>query len=449
MDFNKIKEVLIKALVDKCVDEYEIYYASGSDCSVGALNREVNNFSSGSNAGICLRLLADGKMGYASTELFEETELISLVDRAIENALATEKEDLVGIYCGSDEYEDKTTPVFNPIDVSELKNDAKQLCDRLFDEDKRVTDGTSTQCISTSSTVRIVNSHGLDLENTSGVNVLFAEAVLSKDGESQAAYVTREYKGDKDETMIEMAKKAVGDALDKMNASLVSTGKYNVIIDGKPMRSILSVFSPAFSAKRVLDGMSPLKDKIGERIASTCITITDDPQREGNPVGTTFDAEGVATHRKAVVKEGILMTYLHNRETALRMNTETTANASKTGYSGTIGISPHSFAIECGEDSLDELFEKAENGIYITEVKGLHAGANPVTGDFSLESAGFVIRNGRKCEAVKSFTVAGNFLSLLSDVSAVSNELERGVPSGITGFASPAVLVREMSVAGK
>ena len=82
-------------------------------------------------------------------------------------------------------------------------------------------------------------------------------------------------------------------------------------------------------------------------------------------------------------------------------------------------------------------------------MKGLHAGANPVTGDFSLEAAGFMIRDGKLCEAVKSFTVAGNFFELLKSVAALGNKLERGVQTGFTAFGSPDVLVHEMSIAGK
>ena len=210
-----------------------------------------------------------------------------------------------------------------------------------------------------------------------------------------------------------------------------------------------SVFSSAFSAKAALDGMSKLKGQEGEKIAADIVTITDDPQREGNTIGTNFDAEGVATHRKAVVEAGVLKTLLHNRETALAMGKETTANASKAGYSSPIGIRPYSFAIEPGDKSRDELFALAGNGIFITEINGLHAGANPVSGDFSLQSAGFVIRDGKKCEAVKGFTVAGNFFELLKSISALGAKLERGVTTGFTGFCSPDVLIPEMSIAGK
>ena len=90
----------------------------------------------------------------------------------------------------------------------------------------------------------------------------------------------------------------------------------------------------------------------------------------------------------------------------------------------------------------------AENGIYVTEVKGLHAGANPVTGDFSIESAGFLIKDGKKATPVRSFTIAGNFFDMLKAISALSDKVEVGI-GGPTVFGSPAVLIKDMSVAGK
>ena len=95
------------------------------------------------------------------------------------------------------------------------------------------------------------------------------------------------------------------------------------------------------------------------------------------------------------------------------------------------------------------MFNKAGDGIYVTGVKGLHAGANPITGDFSVESEGFLINDGKKAGPVKSFTIAGNFFSLLKEIDSLSNEVKWGIPGGFTVFGSPDVLIKGMSVAGK
>lgn len=447
MNFDLLKNALVKALLEEGLTEYEIYYMSDESVSVATLNKEVNSFSSSESGGLCLRVLVDGKMGYASTELMSESEMAELPRRAKSNAEATEKPDTVGIYAGSDSYEELKIKKVELLSAADLKDYAIKTGEALFAKDPAVKEGTSSQAICAGTTVRLVNSHGVDLSLDCGINALIGEAVVGVGDENQQDYSFKILTGD--ETVTEVVDEAVSEALARIGAGSVDSGKYNVVISGNQMRSLLSVFSSAFSAKAVIDGMSRLKGKEGEKIASEIVTITDDPQREGNAVGTTFDAEGVATHRKAVVEAGVLKTFLHNRETALAMGKETTANASKAGYSSPIGIRPYSFAIEPGDKSQDELFAMAGDGIYITEINGLHAGANPVSGDFSLQSAGFLIKGGKKAEAVKGFTVAGNFFELLMNISCLGNKLERGVTTGFTGFCAPDVLVPDMSIAGK
>ena len=447
MNFDVLKNALVSALNEEGLSEYEIYYMSDESISVQTLNKEVNSFSSSTSGGLCLRALVDGKMGYASTELMTESEMKELPLRAKANAYATEKPDTVGIFAGSDSYDELKIEKVALLSAAELKDYAIKTGEALFAKDPAVKEGTCSQAVCGGTTIRLVNSHGVDLSLDCGVNALIGEAVVCVDGENQQDYSFKNLTGE--DVIDEVVDEAVSEALAKIGAGMVDSGKYNVVISGSQMRSLLSVFSSAFSAKAVIDGMSRLKGMEGEKVASDIVTITDDPQREGNAVGTNFDAEGVATHRKAVVDAGVLKTFLHNRETALAMGKETTANASKAGYSSPIGVRPYSFAIEPGDKTRDELFALVGEGIFITEINGLHAGANPVSGDFSLQSAGFMIRGGKKCEAVKSFTVAGNFFDLLKNIAALGDKLDRGVTMGFTGFCAPDVFVPDMSVAGK
>jgi PmbA protein len=243
--------------------------------------------------------------------------------------------------------------------------------------------------------------------------------------------------------------KAVQGALDKLGAGLVDSGKYTVVFDGTQFRQFLSAFSPVFSAKNAQQGLSLLAGKEGEVVAAECVTLTDDPMREGCPMQTTFDGEGVATARRNVIEKGVLKTLLYDLTTAKKAGVASTGNGQKGGYSAPVAIAPYNFSISAGEKSQEELFAAVGDGLYITECKGFHAGANAVTGDFSIESAGFMIRGGKRAEPVKSFTVAGNFFELLKKIDQVGNEIRWGIPGGFTVFGSPDLLIRDMSVAGK
>ena len=120
-------------------------------------------------------------------------------------------------------------------------------------------------------------------------------------------------------------------------------------------------------------------------------------------------------------------------------------------------ISPFTFYIQPAGDTEETaenkklpkvpeaLFRKAGEGIYVTELMGLHAGANAVTGDFSLSAKGFLITEGGKGAPVKNFTVSGNFFELLKNVEVLGNDLEF-----LQGkFGSPSILVRDIAVAGQ
>ena len=447
MNYELLKSVIENEAKLQGVTEYEIYYMSSSELSIDTLNKEPNSFSSGVSGGICLKVVHDGKLGYASSELMEEEEMKSLVSRAKSNAESTEKPDTVGIFKGSDHYEPLKNEAFTAKGAGELKKLTEELAEAVYNSSDKVAGGTATYGITAEFVVRLSNSHGLNLETQCGINALQLGAVICDDGKYESEYNLKELKGDVD--LDELARETVDLALKKAHAVGVESGKYNVVLDPKQMRTILSVYSSAFSAKMAQMGMSLLAGKEGEKIASDIVTITDDPMREGVSIQTNFDAEGVAAFRKSVVEGGVLKTLLHNRETAANQGVESTGNASKGGYASPVAISPYAFCLEAGDKTEEELLNLAGNGIYITELKGLHAGANPITGDFSLESAGFKIENGKLTDAVKSFTIAGNFFELIKNISALSNKVEVAVTGGFTTFGAPAVLIPDMSVAGK
>ena len=445
-------ELLKKAIEDEAklqgLSEYEIYYMSNEELSVDTLNREANSFASGNSGGICFKVVYDGKIGYASSELMEEAEMKSLVSRAKANAIATEKPDTVGIFKGSESYAELKNADYSLKGAAELKKITADLADAIYNASDKVAGGTATYGVTAGFTVRLSNSHGLDLQTKCGVNLVQAMAVICDDEKYESAYDAKELKGE-DVDLEALAKGVVDEAILKANAGYVESGKYSVVLSGKQMRTILSAFVSAFSAKMAQMGMSLLAGKEGEKVASDIVTITDDPMREGVSIQTNFDAEGVAAYRKAIVENGVLKTLLHNRETAAAQGVESTGNASKGGYASPVAISPYAFCIEAGENTEEELFAMAGNGIYITELKGLHAGANAVTGDFSIESAGFKIVDGKKGEAVKSFTIAGNFFELLKSIAAVGDDVKVAITGGFTTFGSPAVLIHNVSVAGK
>lgn len=447
MKFEELKQILIDAAERAGIKEYEIYYQSEDSISAETLKDEISAFSSGFSGGICFRCIVDGKMGYASGELMTKEAMEELVEKAKENAACVENDDEVFIFEGSKSYAELPEREVKLTDAATLRECALKLQKATYEQDARVGDGTQTAALTFASEIHLYNSKGLNLSNRLGSSVAYVNPILRDGDEAQESFEFSE--GTCYEDVKDLPAMAVETALNKFGAGSVSSGKYDIVMKGKVLRDFLSTFASVFSAKNAQKGLSLLAGKEGEKIASDCVTLVDDPMREGCPMQTTFDGEGVATARREIISGGVLNTLLYDLTTAKKAGVESTGNGQKGSYASPVNIAPYSFGIQAGEKTREELFEAVGNGVYITSAKGFHAGANAVTGDFSIESEGFMIRNGKRAEAVKSFTIAGNFFELLKQIDCLGNNIEWGLPGRLTIFGSPDALIRGASIAGK
>ncbi len=447
MQFEEMKQVLIAAAERAGLSQYEIYYQMEESISAETLKDEISSFASSVSGGVCFRCIVDGKMGYASGELMTADAMESLVYAAIANARCIDSDDEVFIFGGSPTYAKLDSKEVKLTDAATVRDTALSLQRATYAESDKVGDGTQSVVLSNATEITLYNSNGLNLTNRVGLSGAYVAPVIRDGNEAQESFEFAQ--GSSLEELSELPKKAVCAALDKLGASLVDSGKYDVVFDGKQFRSFLSAFSPVFSAKQAQHGLSLLAGKEGEVVAASCVTLTDDPMRPESPMQTPFDGEGVATMKRNVIENGVLKTLLYDLTTAKKAGVESTGNGQKGSYASPVSIAPYNFGIAAGGDTQDDLFAAVGNGIYITSCKGFHAGAKAVTGDFSIESAGFMIRDGKRAEPIKSFTVAGNFFDLLKQIDRLGNEVKWGIPGGFTVFGSPDVLVRGMSVAGK
>ena len=447
LDFNTFKEAVIAAAKELGVAEYELYYRVYESTDVETFRHEINEFSSSLDGGVCFRCIVDGKMGYASTEELSNEQAASIVARAVDNAKMLEAEEKVFLGKGGETYEPLTITPYALPSVQEMTATALEGDKCLYAEDPAVIDGSAAAVRRGTTRIAIYNSNGLDLSYENSRAGFFAAPVVS-DGKEMANSFDRKVGPLADLDIKKVVSKAVSDAKSKLNADIAPTGAYPVIFAPRAMASLLSTFSGIFSSENTQKGLSRLGDKEGEKIAADIVTLVDDPFYKDSIMPINFDAEGSPTHTKNVIENGVLKTLLYNLKTADAAGKKTTGNASKGSYAASVGISPFTMYLLPGELTEEELLKKAENGVYITSLGGLHAGASPITGDFSLQSSGYMIENGEKTRAVKSFTVAGNFYSLLNQITALSNEVE--LPGGdMTAFGSPAVLVEGLTVAGK
>ena len=447
MELKEFIDKLFKEAKNNGFDECEVYYVDRESLSINVYNEEVEKYNLTTSYGLSFRGKINDKIGYSYTEILDEEAIKMLVKNSKESALAIENEDVQFIYEGDKEYIKVNTyynaleniPADKLIDLAlSMEKEAKAL-------DSRVVSFQGCGIGYSNSKYGIINSKGLNLENKSNLLTAYVVPII-KENENMHdgfGYVTAKSLDEVDPKKI--AKDGINEATSRIGGKSIASGKYKTIINNEAMVSILSTFAGVFSGDAAQKGLSLLKDKEGEIIASKNVTLVDNPHLENGLASVSFDDEGVATKRKDIISEGKLVTLLHNLKTAYKGNTKSTGNGFKSSYASSVGVSPTNFYIQEGVKSFEELLEEVGEGLLITEFAGLHSGANSITGDFSLAAKGFYIKDGKKDFPVEQITVAGNFFDLLKNIIEIGSDLKFPMSS----VGSPSIIVEGLSIAGK
>jgi PmbA protein len=239
--------------------------------------------------------------------------------------------------------------------------------------------------------------------------------------------------------------KAVGEeaarrTLRKLGARSISTGEYPVVFDPDAARSILGLMAGCVMGSSIWRKSSYLVGREGTEVASSLVTIVDDPLIKRAPGSRPYDGEGLASRRNVVVEKGVLRTYLCDAYSARKLSRKSTGNAARGGSAG-VSCSTTNFILSPGADAREAIISGTKRGLYVTEMMGF--GFNAVTGDFSRGAAGFWIENGELAYPVSEVTISLNIDELYKRIDAVGSDLDLR-----TATAAPTFRVSRMTVAG-
>ena len=444
-------EDFIKLLFDRAdaagLTEYEVYCSSGKSFFVNVQNGEPEKYTVNSFTGISFRAKQDGRIGYCSTTAAEPELADFLVRGVLENLSVLTGTDEQFIFEGSKHYEEVNGYSAELAALSDAeKIDYARRIEKAAMQQEGIVRVMNAAVAYGEGEVYISNSKGLNLHSRD--NYIYAYCIpIASDGQSANNGMAYAFATSADGIEPEkLAAEAAEKALAGLHPDKVKTGSYKAVFSGETMGDLLATFSSVFSADAAQKGISLLAGKENTVIASSAVTLRDDPLSPLAPLRSAFDDEGVATKSKAVIDKGVLTTLLHNLKTAHKAGTESTGNGSKAGYASSVSVSPRCFFIEPSDITQQQLLARMGDGLYITALNGLHSGANPASGDFSLSAKGYTVCGGKKERAIADFTVTGNFYSLLKDIEAVSSVITWGLPPE-TG--SPDVMVSSLMVSGE
>jgi len=407
----------------------------------------VDSLTSAETRGVGVRVIEDGRLGYAWAADPEAEEAAALLDaargaaahatpdeaNALPEARATEP--IPSLFRDG-------VPDLDPDRKVRLALDLERAAVSTRAEVKRVEEVMYGDAVSR---VAVASTAGIAAEYRRTDCWCVVSALADRDGETQSAFSFRLAREPDELEWEDAAGEAAERAARLLGATKPATERLPVILDPWAAAAFMSVLASSLSAEEVQKGRSLLTGLTGETIASDALTLVDDGRLEEGQASAPFDDEGVPTSRTALIEGGVLRGFLHNTATARRDATSSTGNASRPSYRGVPGVSPTNLLVEPGRDGPEALLARAGRAVYIQDVKGVHSGANPVSGEFSVGASGLRVEDGGLGEPLRELTIASTLPEVLRAVEAVGSDVRFSTGS----IATPTILVREMTVAGR
>jgi len=429
-------------------DEAEVFIERSSSTTVFVKDQAIENLTAKDTSGLGLRVLSGSALGFGSSNRFNQASIEKLVMDTIACAKGSSPDEF-NCFAESKAPAEIDLQIFDknvqsaPLDDKIKRGLLLESSARAFDRRIKRTayivygDGVST--------TGVFNTRGVayQFSASSSQGVSWVAALDGKDTESGLAEdaSTNYSKLDCEAIGREAAQKAVA----LLGGEKVQSGKMPVILDGRTVGEFLDFFSRLISADSVQKGKSMLAGKLGQKIASSNISIFDDGLLIGGLQSAPVDGIGYPQQKTVVIENGELKTFVYDCYSGKKGNMPSTGNARRESYRSRPIVGTTNFYIERGETGREDLLAEMGKGILITSIRGLFAGLDVATGDFSIPAQGMAIQSGKADHPVKDFQISGNLFKMLTDVLLVGDEL---VWSNAGRYGAPDILVKELSIAG-
>ena len=427
------------------IEEAELSISTSYSLSFSLFHGEIDSYTSSNSSSYLARGIYKGKMGSISSDVYNKDIAKYFVEQIVNNASVIENDDPVFIFKGSEKYRKINTfnKQLSTISVEKKIELAKDIEKKIKAGDPRIVEVETVAYDEASSSNTIINSHGLKLVQKNNYFLYYGGAVARENGQTKTGgdlYFGNDFsKFDADE----LVKSIVKDTVDQLGGFACDTATYKAVLSPDVVKAFLSAYVSSAIAEDVQKNSSLFVGKLGQKVASKKVTVEDLPLAK-TVFARSFDDEGVATYNKPIIKNGVLQTYLYNLTTAAKEGVQTTANGAVGGGSK-VYTNPWFLKMKPGKKTQEQLFEEIGDGVYITSVQGLHAGLNPRSGNFSLQSTGYFVEKGKKTHGLDIITVSGNLVDLFNSVVEIGNDSKLF----ISGIECPSVIVKKIAVSGK
>ena len=413
--------------------ETEVSFGTGQNVSVRL--GEVENIEYNRDKGFSVTVYFGQQKGHASSSDLSSQALKDTVEAACNIAKYTAKDTFCGLADANLMATDMPDlDLYHPwnISVDEAAALAKQCEATALNVDKkRITNLEGAGVFNSESVFAYANSHGFVGGSRSSRHSISCSVIAEAGNAMQRDYWYSSARDMRDMESAEYVGKLAGErTVKRLGAKAIKTGQYPVLFEAPLAAGLISSLVGAISGGNLYRKSSFLLDSLGKTVASPLLTIEELPHVKKGVASSSFDSEGVATHARKLVENGVLQGYVLGSYSARKLGMQTTGNAGGS----------HNLIVQPTGENFEQLLQKMGTGLLVTEVLG--HGLNMVTGDYSRGAAGYWIKNGVIAHPVEEITIAGNMANMLKQIVAIGTDF---IPHSSKQTGS--ILIENMTIA--
>ena len=442
---------LARAAVERAVggEELEAFATYERTFQARAHGGEIESVSSAEPRGIGIRIVREGRVGFAYTTHLSDGGLDAVAERARMNVRFATEDPAVGLApAWTNEppaVDGLADPGFLSVGAEQKARFARDLDIATRAADPRIRVVEDAVYSDSYSEVALATSTGITGTYARSDAWCYSVAIAEDGSDTEIGFefdLARSLEGlDGDD----VARRAADRATSVLGARKIPSARMPVVFEPYVAGQFLGVLAGALTGEAVQKGRSLFAGKLGEKVAGA-VTLVDDGTIPDASGSAPWDDEGTPTQRTGVIVDGELRNFLYDLTSARRAGTASTGNAGRAGFKSGPGPTPTNLALEPMGRSRTDVLRDAGSAFLVQDFHGVHSGANPVSGDFSVGATGRLLVGGEVGAPVKEVTIAAPMLEILAGIVTVADDL-RWLPFG-GSLGGATTLIGEMTVAG-
>ncbi len=427
-------------------EQMEVACSHGRSTSVKVYQGEVESFTSAESLGIGIRVLVDGREGFASAGNLSPDVVERVLADARDNARFAEPDEHAGI-AEPDGVEAQEVDLWrHGVDAMSSEDKiatALELERRVVAADDRIRGVRTATYGDGTGAFALASTAGIEAATRSS-SAQVAVQPLADDGErTRTGFGWDGARQPQDLDMDYVVDRAVSRTVDLIGAVKPQSSTVSLVLDPNLTATAIGLIAGTLSGERVLKQRSPFAERVGERIAADAVTFLDDPTDLESLGSDSHDGEGLACRPVPLVTDGVLQGFFYDSYNGRKADKASTGSAMR-GVRGLPGPGVHALHVAPGEGTMEELIAGVDHGVYVFSLDGLHSGVNAVSGDFSVGATGRMIRNGQLAEPINECTLASTLQRMLLDITRVGGEVTH-LPNGAS---TPPLVIGEVALSG-